>query len=198
MSKTNCLAEVTFEARTVRALGTRTVDSPRSAAAGMSIPKLEKPEDIPGAFVEAWNRRDADGIAFLFEKDAEFVNVTGLWWHDREAIRRAHAYGLSRIFSNSTLQLGLVRVKQLTADVAVVHARMRLTGQSPTRDVPQPGPRTNIFSFVVRHDGHSWRCVSAHNTDVMPGQETNIVDASGRLRAVDYRLEGTGTDADSE
>lgn len=155
----------------------------------MSAPTLERPEDIPAAFVAAWNRRDADGIAALFDDDAEFVNVTGLWWHDREAIRRAHAYGLTRIFGQSTLRLGVVRVKWLSPDITVVHARMSLTGQSPIGNVEEPAPRTNIFSFVVRRDVGGWRCASAHNTDVVPGRETNVVDGEGRMRAVDYRTD---------
>src|SRR5690606_11267288 len=121
--------------------------------------------------------------------DAEFVNVTGLWWHDREAIRRAHAYGLERIFNQSTLRLGAVHVKHLSDDVAVVHARMTLTGQTATGDVRAPGSRTNVFSFVVHQTPDGWRCASAHNTDVVPNMETNVMDADGRLRAVDYREE---------
>jgi hypothetical protein len=46
--------------------------------------------------------------------------------------------------------------------------------------------RTTIFSFVVRRAGDEWRCASAQNTDVVPGAETNAIDASGRLRAADY------------
>ena len=148
------------------------------------------PERIPAAFVDAWNRRDADAIAALFDEDAEFVNVTGLWWHDREAIRRAHAYGLERIFNRSTLRLGVVRVKWLAPDIAVVHARMTLSGQTPVGDVARPGPRTNIFSFVVHRTTAGGRCASAHNTDVVPGRETNVVDDDGRLRSADYRDRG--------
>jgi uncharacterized protein (TIGR02246 family) len=156
----------------------------------MKYTPLDQPADIPRVFVEAWNARDADGIAALFDEDAEFVNVTGLWWHEREAIRRAHAYGLTRIFNRSTLRLGVVRVKHLSDDIAVVHARMSLTGQTPVDDVAAPSGRTNIFSFVVRRTPDGWRCASAHNTDVVPGMETNVVDEEGRLRSVDYREEG--------
>lgn len=42
-------------------------------------------------FVDAWNHRDPDALAALFDQDAEFVNVTGLWWHTRDEIRSAHA-----------------------------------------------------------------------------------------------------------
>jgi uncharacterized protein (TIGR02246 family) len=147
----------------------------------------DNPESIPAGFVAAWNLRDAAGIAALFDDDAEFVNVTGLWWHDRAAIERAHAYGLTRIFSQSVLELLEVRVKSLSPDIAVVHARMRLTGQNPAAGVAAPRPRRNIFSFVVHRTSGGWRCASAHNTDVVPGAETNLVGDDGRLKPVSYR-----------
>lgn len=148
---------------------------------------VERPEDFPTAFAEAWNQRDPDAIAELFDPDAEFVNVTGLWWHNREAIRRAHAYGLARIFGESTLSAHAIRVKYLAPAIAVVHARMRLTGQSPIGSVSRPGARATVFSFVVHETAEGWRCASAQNTDVVPGMETNVVDEAGQLRAADYR-----------
>ena len=153
---------------------------------------LDGPESIPVVFVEAWNRRDPDTLASLFDEDAEFVNVVGLWWHDREAIRKAHAYGLERIFNRSTLRLGITRVKRLSDDVAVVHARMHLEGQTSVDGVVSPGARTNIFSFVVHRTPEGWRCASAHNTDVVPHAETNVIDDEGRFRSADYRRESTG------
>lgn len=153
---------------------------------------LDAPESIPAVFVEAWNRRDPDKLASIFDADAEFVNVVGLWWHDREAIRRAHAYGLERIFDRSTLRLGVTRVKRLSDDVAVVHARMRLEGQTPVGDVASPGTRTNVFTFVVHRTPAGWSCAAAHNTDVVPGMETLVVDAEGRLGPADYRQGPSG------
>ena len=150
-------------------------------------PDLDAPERLPEIWVAAWNRRDPDTLAALFDSDAEFVNVTGLWWHDRDAIREAHRYGLTVIFPDSTLKLGRVTVKRLRDDVAVVHARMRLTGQTPIDGVEQPGPRTTLFSFVVHRTDGQWRCASAHNTDIVPGKETHLADDAGRLRPVDYR-----------
>lgn len=155
----------------------------------MTDTTLDRPERIPAAFAEAWARRDADAIAALFDEDAEFVNVTGLWWHDCEAIREAHAYGLATIFNQSTLRVGTTRVKYLTDDIAVVHARITLSGQTAIDGIEQPGTRRSLFSFVVHRTTEGWRCASAHNTDVVPGMETNVVDAKGRLRSVDYRSE---------
>ncbi len=154
----------------------------------MNEPLLDRPERLPVAFIEAWNRRDADAIAALFDADAEFVNVTGLWWHDREAIRKAHAYGLATIFKDSTLRAGAVRVKMLSEEIAVVHVRMHLSGQTPIAGVTTPGTRMTVFSFVLHRTDAGWRCASAHNTDVAPGMETNVVDEQGQLHAVDYRV----------
>jgi len=146
-----------------------------------------RPEQIPSLFVEAWNKRDPDRIASLFDEDAEFVNVTGLWWHDRGSIRKAHAYGLERIFNDSTLTADEVRVKQLSDTVAVVHARLNLSGQTPIGSIKRPGPRANIFSFVVHRVGETWLCASAHNTDVVPQMETNVVDDDGTFRSANYQ-----------
>lgn len=145
---------------------------------------------MPHAFADAWNRRDPDALAALFEEDAEFVNVTGLWWHSRDAIRKAHAYGLERIFPDSTLSVVRTREKGLSDDVAVVHALVKLTGQTAVGEVRQPGERRTLFSFVLRRGADGWRCASAHNTDVVPGAETHVRDAGDVLRAADYRLPG--------
>lgn len=167
---------------------------------------MDTPEEIPRAFVAAWNARSPEGIAALFAEDADFVNVVGIWWENREAIRRAHAYGLERIFPDSTLRLGRVKVRHLSkgpgeafgggsedsrGETAVVHARMTLEHQSAVDAVGAPGRRVTLFSFVLRRDPgaeEGWLCLSAQNTDVVPGAETHLRDGStGELRAVDYR-----------
>ena len=142
---------------------------------------------MPAAFAVAWMARDADALAALFEPDAAFVNVVGLWWHDREAIRRAHAYGLEVLFPDSTLTVGRTTVKPLSDTVSVVHARMRLTGQSALGDVTELGARHTIFSFVMRRGADGWRCASAHNTDVVAGAESHIRTEAGDLQPADYR-----------
>lgn len=140
--------------------------TPADPSAGGAAPDLDheghavakRPDQVPALFADAWNRRDPDALASLFAEDAEFVNVTGLWWHNRASIRKAHAYGLERIFNQSPLTIEEVRSKQLSDDVVVVHARMALSGQSPVADIERPGVRTNIFSFVMRLVGDAWLC----------------------------------------
>jgi uncharacterized protein (TIGR02246 family) len=153
----------------------------------MTYSPVVEPQDIAKLFVEAWARRDADKLASLFDEDTEFVNVTGLWWHDREAIRKAHAYGFANIFGDSTLSIVQLRVKSLSPDAAVVHAKLRLEGQTATEPGTNPARRQTILSFVVHRRGDAWSCASAQNTDIVPHMETNLVEPDGTFRSVRYR-----------
>ena len=142
------------------------------------------PADIPEAFTRAWMARDAQSLAGLFSEDAEFVNVVGLWWHDRAAIEAAHDYGLSTFFSKSTLRPGTIRTKYLGNDVAVVQCRFTLAGQThPNGD--EADIRRTILTFVAHRQDKGWPIAVAQNTDVVDGAETMV--QSGVLKPIDYR-----------
>lgn len=153
----------------------------------MAFEKALLPDDIPKLFVKAWNERSANAIAALFENEADFVNVVGIWWENKGDIRKAHDYGLRVIFGQSEIKLGKVKVKLLSDTVAVVHARMRLEGQSAIKDKQPPSTRHNLFLFVARKQDERWLCVSAQNTDIVPGAETHVMDEQGKLRPTNYR-----------
>ncbi|WP_417206718.1 YybH family protein [Antarctobacter sp.] len=150
-----------------------------------------RPEDFPKAFIAAWDQRDGDAIAALFTEDADFVNVTGLWWHGREAIAKPHDYALKSFFSRSTLRAGRTEVRHLSPDIAVVRCRFTLSGQIAP-DGTDAGDRRTILTFVVQRQADGWRAVSAQNTDVVPGKETHV--NTGGLNAVDYRERPSGPD----
>ncbi|HVJ25949.1 MAG TPA: SgcJ/EcaC family oxidoreductase [Vicinamibacterales bacterium] len=133
------------------------------------------PADVPVLFAHAWNAHDPDALASLFDEDAEFVNGAGLCWHNRESIRKAHATRMERV-NGGTLAADEAKVKLLSPEVAVVHARMTLSSEAQTM------PRTTIASFVVHRAGDRWLCASAHNTDVMPDQEMTGVESGGSAR----------------
>lgn len=142
------------------------------------------PEDVPTLFVEAWNARPADRLASLFEEDADFVNVVGIWWQNREDIFKAHDYGLNVIFNESKLTAGKVKVKPTGADHAIVHARMRLSGQTDHGE--KAGVRQTMFIFVLRKLREHWLCIAAQNTDIVAGAETNLRREDGSLSPVNY------------
>ncbi|UWQ18560.1 SgcJ/EcaC family oxidoreductase [Jannaschia sp. M317] len=145
---------------------------------------VSDPDAFVPAFVAAWMARDGAGLGALFAEDADFVNVVGIWWEDRAAIARAHGYALGSFFADTRLVAGRVKIRRMN-DVAVIHARMALTGQVAP-DGTRAGPRTAILSFVLTRQGDGWLAVSAQNTDVVPGAETHVAGDTG-LKARDYR-----------
>ncbi|MFC0582713.1 YybH family protein [Micrococcoides hystricis] len=140
---------------------------------------LEKPEDVIRGWEESWNAADADALAALFAEDAEFVNVVGLWWHDRDQIRKSHAFGFTDIFPGSTITMGEPRIRIMGGVAATVLSKWRLVGQvSPTGEPADA--REGIFTFVLERQEDGWITVAAHNTDIVPGTQTHINTAGSR------------------
>lgn len=150
-----------------------------------SIEGLDKPEDLPKAFADAWANRDAATLANLFVEDADFVNVVGLWWHNRADIQKAHDYGLRTFFRHSTISIGRVKTRHIRHDIATVHVRWSLQGQ-----LDQQGnsldKRQTVMMFIVEKRVNGWVCLAAQNTDVVSGMETYQAKDGG-LEAADYR-----------
>ncbi|WP_421872209.1 YybH family protein [Marinoscillum sp.] len=148
--------------------------------------ETSRPEDIANQFAAYWNQKDASGISNLFVEDAEFVNVVGLWWHNRQDIYKAHEYGLRVIFPESTLKVTRTTTRMLSDHIALVHARMHLMGQT-SQEGRHAEDRRTLFSFVImkQPDG-GWKAVSAHNTDIVPGAETHLTQ-DGHMKPTSYR-----------
>ena len=150
----------------------------------MAAPIPTEPQHFPAAFARAWASREGAQIAALFTEDADFVNVTGLWWTGRDAIAKPHDYALKSFFAETELRPGRIETRRLGPDHAVVRCRFTLSGQRGP-DGGTAGPRQTILVFVLQRGAEGWHAVTAQNTDVVPGKETHVND--GGLQAVDYR-----------
>lgn len=147
---------------------------------------MENPQEIADLFARYWNEYDAVKLAGLFAEDADFINVTGLWWKNRKSIEKAHDYGLKVIFSSSTLTVERTKLKLLGESAAVVIARMHLKEQTALNS-EKPEDRKTLFTFVLEKRESQWICVSAQNNDITPGAETHINTSDGKLKPVSYR-----------
>jgi uncharacterized protein (TIGR02246 family) len=125
-----------------------------------------RPERVPGAFMEAWNRHDMQALSALFAEDADFVNVVGMWWTSRPEIEAAHIATHETIFKNSRLEGEVASIKELRPGVAAVHMTWELSGQSGANGMPDE-PRRGILLFVVTEEQEGWRIKVAQNTDVV-------------------------------
>jgi uncharacterized protein (TIGR02246 family) len=144
----------------------------------------ERPEDLLHQFAVCWNAGDAAGLGALFAEDADFVNVVGLWWRRRRDIARAHNYAFQRYFRNAQLSLEEIAVRQLRDDVATVHGRWRLEGQRDPGGAEAPA-RCGIMVLVAEKAVAGWRIVTAQNTDIAQGAETQMI-GDGGLEPVSY------------
>ena len=115
-------------------------------------------------FEDAWNRHDMDAFAMLFATDADFVNVVGMRWVGRDAIKQHHAASHATIFKSSTLKIGDTTLRFLKADVATARSIWTLSGTSESGQLSPT--RTGILTHVIaRIDGH-WLIVLTQNTDI--------------------------------
>jgi len=116
-------------------------------------------------FEDAWNRHDMDAFAMLFATDADFVNVIGMRWIGRDAIKQHHAASHATIFRSSTLKIEETTLRFLKSDVATARSVWTLSGI--TSESGQLAPtRTGILTHVLEKiDGH-WLIVLTQNTDI--------------------------------
>lgn len=146
---------------------------------------MKHPKDVVRGWERAWNSADAEALAKLFAEDAEFINVVGLWWHDRERIKQAHAFGFTEIFPGSTITMGTPRVRLIGDQAATVHCRWHLVGQISPEGEPAQA-RNGIFTFVLECQDNGWIVVAAQNTDIVPGTQTHLNTADSQ-DAIFYR-----------
>ncbi len=145
---------------------------------------IPEPKAALEQFMAAWNGRDATALAALFDEDADFVNVVGIWWRRRRSIEKAHDYALKRFFRDTRITLENASVKHLGADTATVHGLWRMEGQRAPDDTVLE-PRRGMMLLVLRRSGDGWSIAAAQNTDIVPGAETMAASAGG-LTGADY------------
>lgn len=128
----------------------------------------QRPEEIPTAFMDAWNRHDMGALAALFAKDADFVNVVGMWWKSRAEIEAAHTATHATLFRDSRLSGEIASRKELRPGVVALHLTWELTGQTAPDGTPE-GPRRGILLFIATEEADGWTIRAAQNTDIVPG-----------------------------
>ena len=151
---------------------------------------IPEPEAALHRFIAAWNDRDATALAALFDDDADFVNVVGIWWRRRRDIEKAHDYALKRFFRDSRITIENASVKRLGANAATVHGLWRMEGQRAPDDTVL-GPRRGVILLVLNRADDGWSIAAAQNTDIVPGAETMAASPDG-ISGADY---GGGGDA---
>ena len=83
--------------------------------------KVERPEDVPGAFQAAWNTHDMAALGALFDIDATFVNRFGHYVRGVDEIVALHAPIHETIYRDSTLENELIDIVQIADKTVIMH-----------------------------------------------------------------------------
>lgn len=134
----------------------------------MSDPITEVTQ-VVRAFADCWNRHDMRAFGELFDPNAEFVNVVGLWWKGREEIRKAHELAHATLFKQSRLTVSDVAVRFSVDGLAISRARWILEGHVSPEGAPLPA-REGILLNVLRRGSKGWSIIDSQNTGVIEGQ----------------------------
>jgi uncharacterized protein (TIGR02246 family) len=140
-----------------------------------------RPEEIPTAFMEAWNRHDMGALAALFAEDAHFVNVIGTWWTSRAEIEAAHAATHATVFKNSRVSGVLAALTPLRPGAVALHVTWELEGQIEPGG-SRGGRRRGILLLVVTEEPEGWQIRVAQNTDIVPGIVAPPASGSAELQ----------------
>ncbi len=122
---------------------------------------------------EAWNRRDANGLASIMDPRLVFVSVKGpetpgFGRGGRDAFRAGHEVILRSMFADSQWTTEDVTVvRWLRPDIAIVHVVWRTTGDRVPH-VKFGEPRRGLFTWIVEKQGARWVVVASQNTEAMP------------------------------
>ena len=153
------LAAMTFSgAPTVSHDPTATPVSPADAAAIQRVLAHQ---------TDAWNRHDMDAFVAETTPDVTWVNVVGMHWRGREAVRRAHVAFHKGMFAQSTmLPPEIADLRELAPGMVVVvyHSKVEGVGRTPD-GAPYPADGA-IMTMILIKTGDGWRITHAHNTNV--------------------------------
>ena len=125
--------------------------------------------EIERQWQDAWNRHDMKAAAALFTEDADFVNVNGRFWKGRDVIESNHVETHATMFKDSIWTTVGTSIRFLTPDVALVHVKWGLRGDTNPNGTARP-PREGFFTqvFVKRNGG--WLITASHNTNILAPQ----------------------------
>ena len=135
--------------------------------------KINRPEDIPVAFQEAWNVHDMNALGSLFNEEATFVNRFGHYVRGVNEIVNLHVPIHETIYSDSTLKNELIDVSHIASGVAVIHFWSRLAAGYAHPAGPHEVD-TLILAVLTKQNG-SWLIQALENVTLTNPRTGEVV-----------------------
>ncbi|MDI3402359.1 SgcJ/EcaC family oxidoreductase [Streptomyces cavernicola] len=116
-------------------------------------------------FMQAWTDNDAVTFGACFTEDADYVSYDGTRAVGRVALQDNHERLFRGVLAGSALVGDLESIRQVTADVALVHGTASVL--MPWRS-ELPARRLSRQTLVVVRTEAGWRISALHNGRVRP------------------------------
>jgi uncharacterized protein (TIGR02246 family) len=129
-------------------------------AAELASPDRTAIESIVSRLEAAWNAMDGPAFAAPFAEDADFVNIRGDHFRNRDAIAAGHTAIFRTIYAGSTNRYELESARLLRPEVALVHVHAVLKAPHG----PLEGEHGARFSMVLTKASGEWTIAAFHNT----------------------------------
>ncbi len=147
--------------------GVMLMSSPLRAAAGADAGDVAAVERVLGHLTAAWNAHDMDAFVAETTPDVDWVNVVGMHWRGREAVRRAHMAFHKGMFATSVMgPPDVAEIRELAPGVLLTVYRNRVEGVGRTPDGSAYPSDGAIMTMVLVRTGDGWRIAHAHNTNI--------------------------------
>jgi uncharacterized protein (TIGR02246 family) len=112
------------------------------------------------AFVTAWNKHDAKGMAAVFAEDGDSINPMGQLSSGRTTVEKAFAAEHAGPMKESSLKVNDEPVRLITADVAISDAEVTVSGAMGP-DGKQGPPVDLHVTNIWKKSGGTWWIVAS-------------------------------------
>ena len=113
----------------------------------------------------AWNKHDAAAMDQSFVEDCDFVNIFGEWISGHDNLVKIHTALFAGPFRESYRRFTVEKIRFIRPDVAIVHARGRITDRDGKL---LEGDQGTIALLVMLKERGKWWVVTGQNTEVRP------------------------------
>jgi len=133
----------------------------------IAIADAEAIQGVLDRQIEAWNRHDMDAFVAETTPDIEWVNVVGMHWQGRDAVRKAHIAFHKGMFADSRLlPPEKSDMREIAPGVVAVVTKGKIEGVGLTpAGTPYPSDGSAMTLVLVKTP-EGWRIAHVHNTTI--------------------------------
>jgi len=123
-------------------------------------------QEIIENYTKAWNDHEGKGFGEGFTKDADFVNIYGMYFSGQDEIEFRHVKILQSFLKDSKLSILSTKLREVQPGVVIALVKWKVEGfRQPGSDMSLPGvSREGIFTQIFIHHNNKWEITASQNT----------------------------------